>query len=213
MRRTPFTLFLSVFCTVFPSLAGAQDASEFDVEGKYELVQPAQPVETGPGTVEVVDIFWFGCPHCYTFLPHMEAFEEHKPDYVRIRRMPAVFRESWIPHARAFYAAHLLGIEDEVHRPIYEAIHVRQRGLDTREALAAFFEDFGVDSEEFGDIYDSFAVESLVRKSVAMQRHYQVRATPTVIVNGKYRTSAHLAGSHENVMKVIRALAEREHAP
>ena len=204
-------LLLALF-TVLPGLAGADSHSDFDVEGKYWPVQPAQPTETEPGTVEVVDVFWFGCPGCFSFLPHMEALERDAPDYLRIRRMPAVFRESWIPHARAFYTAHLLGIEHEVYRPIYEAIHLEGRALSTREALAAFFGEHGVDSEEFTKVYDSFAVESLVRKSVAMQRNYGVSATPTVIVNGKYRTGGNRAGGHANVIRVIRALAEKEHA-
>ena len=212
MKLASRTLLLFAVLFAFPGLAGADSHSDFDVEGKYSLVQPAQPTETEPGTVEVVDVFWFGCPHCFTFLPHMEALEEEAPDYLRIRRMPAVFRESWIPHARAYYTAHLLGVEDSIHRPIFEAIHEQGRALSTREALAAFFEEHGVSAEEFGEIYDSFAVESLVRKSVAMQRNYGVRATPTVIVNGKYRTSGNVAGSHENVIKAILALAEREHA-
>lgn len=195
-----------------PGLAGADSHSEFDVEGKYALVQPAQPTETEPGTVEVVDVFWFGCPACFRFLPHMEGLKEAAPDYLRIRRMPAVFRESWIPHARAYYTAHLLGVEDRIYPAMYQAIHVQGRSLSTRDALAAFFEEHGVSAGEFGDVYDSFAVESLVRKSVAMQRNYGVRATPTVIVNGKYRTSGNVAGSHGNVIKVILALAEREHA-
>ena len=204
--------FLLALCSLVPAHAIADSHSDFDVEGKYSLVQPAQPTETEPGTVEVVDVFWFGCPACFRFLPHMDALKEHAPDYLRIRRMPAVFRESWIPHARAYYTAHLLGVEDRIYPAIFEAIHVQGRSLSTRDALAAFFEERGVSAEEFSDVYDSFAVESLVRKSVAMQRNYGVRATPTVIVNGKYRTSGNLAGSHGNVIKVILALAEREHA-
>ena len=211
MKLASRTLLLFAVLFASPGLAGADSHSDFDVEGKYSLVQPAQPTETEPGTVEVVDVFWFGCPHCFTFLPHMEALEKEAPDYLRIRRMPAVFRESWIPHARAYYTAHLLGIEDRIHRPVFEAIHEQGRTLSTREALAAFFEENGVSAEEFAEIYDSFAVESLLRKSVAMQRNYGVRATPTVIVNGKYRTSSSDAGSHENVIKAILALAKKEH--
>ena len=212
MRYASFSPLLSALLVVFPDLAGADSHSEFDVEGKYALVQPAQPTETEPGTVEVVDVFWFGCPACFRFLPHMEGLKESAPEYLRIRRMPAVFRESWIPHARAYYTAHLLGVEDRIYPAMFRAIHVQGRSLSTRDALAAFFEEHGVSAGEFGDVYDSFAVESLVRKSVAMQRNYGVRATPTVIVNGKYRTSGNVAGSHGNVIKVILALAEREHA-
>ncbi len=204
---------LLALCAVLPGASVADSHSDFDVEGKYFHIQPAQPTETDPGTVEVVDVFWFGCPHCFTFLPHMEALEREAPDYIRFRRLPAVFRESWIPHARAYYTAHLLGIEDRIYRAIFEAIHVQGKSLSTRETLIDFFEEQGVNPVEFAQVYDSFAVESLVRKSVAMQRNYGVQATPTVIINGKYRTTASTAGSHENVIKAILALAEREHTP
>jgi len=189
--------------------AGVQSAS-FDPEGKYELVKPPQPTDT-PGKVEVVDVFWYGCPHCFRFLPVMEEFEKSKPEYVEIRRMPAIFRDSWVAHARAYYTARLLGIAEQVHRPIFDAIHVEGRALDTEESLMKFFEDFGVSNEEFRQTYASFAVDSLVRKSRVMQQRYGVRGTPSVIVNGKYRVSGSLAGSFENMVKVIAALAEREH--
>ena len=210
MKHVVPSLLLFAVVLPFSGLAGADSHSDFDVEGKYSLVQPAQPTETEAGTVEVVDVFWFGCPACFRFLPHMESLEEEAPDYLRIRRMPAVFRESWIPHARAYYTAHLLGVEDRIYRPMYEAIHMQGQSLSTREALAAFFEEHGVGADEFGEVYDSFAVESLVRKSVAMQRNYGVNATPTVVVNGKYRTGGNIAGGYANVIKVILALAEKE---
>ena len=212
MKHFPVALLLSALLVSSPGAAGAQSASDFDVEGKYQLVQPTQPTETGPGTVEVVEVFWFGCPHCYRFLTYMEAFKKELPEYVRLRRMPAVFGEHWIPHARAFYAAQLLGVESRIYRPFYEAIHDEGRVLSTRDALVAFFEELGVDGEEFGSVYDSFAVESLLRKSITMQGRYGVRGTPSVVVNGKYRTSGRIAGGYDNVIRVIRALAERERA-
>ena len=212
MKHARIAFVLSAMLVSSPGPAGAPSASDFDVEGKYQLVQPVQPTETGPATVEVVDVFWFGCSHCYRFLAYMEAFEKEMPEYVRLRRMPAVFGENWIPHARAFYTAQLLGIEAEVYRPLFEAIHDEGRVLATREALMTFFEDFGVAAGEFASVYDSFAVESLLRKSITMQGRYGIRGTPSVVVNGKYRTSGRIAGSYDNVIRVIRALSERERA-
>ena len=212
MKHARIAFVLSAMLVSSTGPAGAQGASDFDVEGKYQLVQPVQPTETGPATVEVVEVFWFGCPHCYRFLAYMEAFEKEMPEYVRLRRMPAVFGENWVPHARAFYTAQLLGIEAEVYRPLFEAIHDEGRVLATREALMAFFEDFGVAAGEFASVYDSFAVESLLRKSITMQGRYGIRGTPSVVVNGKYRTSGRIAGSYDNVIRVIRALSERERA-
>ena len=180
-----------------------------DPSGKYELITPPQPTDT-PDKVEVVEVFWYGCPHCFKFLPNMEKYEKGKPDYVAVRRMPAIFRDSWVVHARAFYTADLLGVEKQIRRPLFEAIHLRKQPLDNRKDLMKFFEKYGVSNDDFNKTYDSFAVQTLLRKSQVMQQRYGVRGTPTVIVNGKYRVSASLAGSRENVIKVIEALVERE---
>ena len=184
-------------------------AQGFDPEGKYESISPAQQTETA-GKVEVVDVFWYGCPHCYKFLPIMENYEASKPDYVEVRRMPAIFRPVWEVHARAFYTAQVLGKADELHRPLFEALHVGGQKLDNREALIAFFGKHGVSEQDFENAYDSFAVESLARKSRVMQGRYGIRGTPTVVINGKYRTSASLAGGYDNMVRVVEALVERE---
>ena len=182
----------------------------FDIEGKYEVLQPPQLTETGD-RIEVVDVFWYGCPHCYTFLPMMEAYHITKPEYVEIRRLPAIFRESWAAHARAFYTAKLLGVTGTTHRALFEEIHEHRKPTDTKEALAAFFERHGVDRTGFEQTYDSFAVESLIRKSLLMQQRYGVTGTPSVIVNGKYRVTGRLAGSYNDVIAVVMALVDREY--
>jgi thiol:disulfide interchange protein DsbA len=186
-------------------------AAGIDPAGKYELIEPPQPTDT-PDKVEVVEVFWFGCPHCFTFLPAMEQYSRNKPDYVAVRHMPAIFRDSWVAHARAFYTADLLGVEKTIHRPLFEAIHVGKQRLDTRQELMKFFEQHGVSNDDFNKTWESFAVETLMRKSHVMQQRYGVRGTPTVIVNGKYRVSGSLAGPPQSIIKVIEALVERERA-
>ena len=208
MYRWLCCLVAVVWVTVGPH-AAAQSAGP-DIEGKYEVLQPPQLTETGD-RIEVVDVFWYGCPHCYTFLPMMEAYEITKPEHVEIRRLPAIFRESWVAHARAFYTAKLLDVTNTTHRPLFEEIHEHRNPTDTREALAAFFERHGVDRTRFEQTYDSFAVESLVRKSILMQQRYGVTGTPSVIVNGKYRVTGRLAGSYNDVIAVVMALVDREH--
>ena len=188
--------------------AAAQSAAP-DIEGRYEVLQPPQLTETGD-RIEVVDVFWYGCPHCYVFLPALEGYERVKPEYVEIRRLPAIFRESWVAHARAFYTAMLLGVADRIHRPLFEEIHEQGNPTDHKEALAAFFERHGVDRTTFEQTYDSFAVESLIRKSGLMQQRYGVTGTPSVVVNGKYRVTGRLAGSYDNMIAVVMALVERE---
>jgi len=202
-------LALLVSAAMLPAMM-AQGA-EIDPSGKYELITPPQPTDT-PDKIEVLEVFWYGCPHCFTFLDNMEQYKAGKPDYVAVRHMPAIFRDSWVAHARAFYTAELLGVEDQIRRPLFEAIHLRKQALDSKEELEKFFEKYGVSNDDFNKTYDSFAVQTLLRKSQVMQQRYGVRGTPTVIVNGKYRVSGSLAGSRENVIKVIEALVERERA-
>ena len=187
----------------------AAQSTGFDIEGRYAVLQPPQLTETGD-RIEVVEVFWYGCPHCYTFLPYMESYDRNKPEYVEVRRIPAIFRDSWDAHARAYYTATLLGVADRTHRALFEEIHEHGKPTDDKESLAAFFERHGVDRAEFERTYDSFAVESLVRKSVVMQKRYGVTGTPSVVVNGKYRVGGQLAGSHEGVMAVVAGLVERE---
>lgn len=186
-------------------------AAGIDPTGKYELVEPPQPTDT-PDKIEVVEVFWYGCPHCFTFLSAMEQYSRNKPEHVAVRHMPAIFRQSWVMHARAFYTADLLGVEKRIRRPLFEAIHVGRKSLDTREELMKFFEEQGVSNEDFNKTWDSFAVETLMRKSQVMQQRYGVRGTPTVIVNGKYRVSGTLAGPPQSMIEVIEALVERERA-
>ena len=213
MMRPAMTFLVSLALAALAATLAATSASAagIDPTGKYELVTPPQPTDT-PGKIEVLEVFWYGCPHCFTFLPVMEQYTLSKADDVAVRHMPAIFRDSWVAHARAFYTAELLGVEDQIHRPLFEAIHVGGQALDTQEELMKFFELYGVSNDDFNTTYNSFAVQSLLRKSQVMQQRYGVRGTPTVIVNGKYRVSGSLAGSPENVIKVIEALVERERA-
>ena len=125
MIRRTFNLLVAA-CAL-TGAAGVR-AAGFDVEGKFQRVVPNQPTETPQGIIEVVDIFGYRCPHCFSFLPVLERFENEVPDDVQVRHMPVIFRDSWEAPARAFYTAKLLGVLDRVHRPIFEALHVVRDG-------------------------------------------------------------------------------------
>lgn len=196
---------------IAPALAPASAAAaEFDAFGKYEEVSPAQPTAT-KDKVEVLELFWYGCPHCFRFHPFLERWKETKPDYVEFRMMPTVFRPSWEAHAKAYFTAELLGVVDKVHEPLFDAMHMEKRKLNTREELADFFQEHGVSKDDFYKTYDSFAVTSMVKRATVMSDRYGVNGVPAVIINGKYRTSGSLAGSYDNVLKVIDALVDKEH--
>ena len=208
MNRWLCFLVAVVWVAIAPHAPAQSDGP--DIEGRYEVLQPPQLTETGD-RIEVVEVFAYACPHCYRFLPIMEVYEQIKPEYVAVRRLPVVFRESWVPHARAWYTAMLLGVTDSTHQALFEEIHEHRNPTDHKEALAAFFERQGVDRTRFEQTYDSFAVESMVRKSILMQQRYGITGTPSVVVNGKYRVTGRLAGSMEDMIAVVMALVEREH--
>ena len=187
------------------------DEAFFEIQGQFELVQPPQPTAS-PDKVEVKEVFWYGCPHCFRFEPSLLRWEKNIPEYVEFLRMPAVLRDSWAPHARAYHTANVLGVSHAIHQPLYDAIHVGRQKLDTRESLMSFFAEHGVDKKAFAGTYDSFGVESKLRQSRAMTRGYGIHGVPAVVINGKYRTSGSLAGSFKGMLRVVDILVERERA-
>ena len=201
-------MLLAVTGLTFSSLDSAS-ADEYNVEGRYKRIKPARPLEQTE-KVEVVDVFWYGCPHCYHFLPLLEEWEAGKPDYVDFKRVPAIFADSWAVHARAYYTALVLGVDGKLHLPVFNAIHGDKRSLNTKQELMAFFVEHGVSEEDFSATFDSFAVDAMARESQVMPRRWGVSGTPSVIVNGRYVVSGTLAGSYEDMIKVLDVLIERE---
>ena len=187
----------------------ARDAV-FQIYGQYDKVVPPQ---TTPYTkqVEVVELFWYGCPHCFSLEPHLNDWLKNKPDYVVFQRMPAVFNARWKLHAHAYYTAKHLGVLEKIHDALFHAIHRQRRPLNTKEQLMAFFNEHGVAEEDFRSVWKSFAVNNDVRRATIMTERYGIDGVPAVIVNGKYRTSGSMAGTYRNLIKVINILAEEEH--
>ena len=176
----------------------------------YEMVSPAQPTQS-KDKIEVLEIFWYGCPHCYDFDPELEAWLGKKPDDVEFRRMPGVFRKNWMPHARAFYAAEKLNILDTFHTALFEAMHRDNKKIYSDDTIFEFVEGLeGVDSKAFKKAYNAFSVESKVKQATRLSRAYGIRGVPAIIVNGKYWSSGSLAGSYPELLKVVDALVDKE---
>ena len=203
MFRYLITYLLFALCAV------AYAEGDFTAGQHYEVITPAQATSTGE-KIEVIELFWYGCPHCYTFEPHIKNWLGSKADYVEFVRMPAVFSDNWLIHARAFYAAEQLGVLDAIHTPLFEALHLKKRKLFTENALAAFFVEFGTTEEAFRQAYNSFDVDTKTRQAVAATRSYGITGVPAVIVNGKYRSSARSVGSYKKLLKLVDYLADKE---
>lgn len=197
-------LFLSLLS---PCSAAKEDG--FGAAGKYERIQPPQPTASA-GKVEVIEAFWYGCPHCFDFEPLLSKWVRQLPEYVSFQRLPAIFRKGWEPHARAYYTAELLGVVDKIHPSLFEAMHVHGQDVGTKEELMELFAQQGVSKERFLETYDSFAVDSMVRRAKVMQHRYGITGVPAVVINGKYRTSGSEAGSLENVLPVVDYLIAQE---
>ncbi|WP_133717004.1 thiol:disulfide interchange protein DsbA/DsbL [Methylocaldum gracile] len=188
---------------------GAAKAEEFKQGVDYELVNPPQTT-VDPSKVEVMEFFWYGCPHCYHFEPDLNAWLKKKPDNVVFIRQPAVFNARWAAHAKAYYTAETLGVLDKVHADLYDAIQNKKQALESEAELAKFFADHGVADGDFRKAYKSFAVDTKMRQAETMAARYGVTGTPNVIVNGKYRIAPQQAKSFPRMIAIMNDLIEKE---
>jgi thiol:disulfide interchange protein DsbA len=176
----------------------------------YLRLSPTQPTSSSPDQVEVAEFFAYSCPHCYNLEPYLQQWLTTKPDYVNFIRVPVVWNELARLHGRAFYAAGVLGKTEEIHTPFFREVHVSGNLLQTEDALVAFFARFGVDEPALKGALASFSVHTNVQRADELTRRYRVDGTPTVVVNGKYVTSASKAGGHEQLIKLVETLATSE---
>jgi len=181
------------------------------VEGvTYKTLKPAVPTNVAPGKVEVVEVFWYACGHCYLLEPKLDAWEKKgKPANVELIRMPAVWNEVLKTHARLFYTIEILG-RPELNNEAFREINVRGNRLDTPDKIEAFFTSRGVSKADFQKAFSGFAVESKLARAIDLNKRYRITSTPTVVVNGKYVTDASMAGGEDKLFQVINALAARE---
>lgn len=175
----------------------------------FETLVPAQPTQNA-NKVEVIEFFWYGCPHCYSLEPSMVAWLKNKPANVEFIRQPAVFSELWGKHAKAYFTAEALGVLEKVHGDLFDAIQNKQQKLLTEDELAKFFAAHGVNDADFRSAYSSFLVDAKMRQAEAMGPRYGVSGVPTLIVNGKYRVTAKAANGQENMLNVVNQLIQQE---
>jgi len=201
----------SVLAGIFLLAGQAAVSADFAEGVHYKLLKPAQPTNVAPGKVEVVEVFWYACGHCYLIEPRLEAWiQKGKPANVEVVRLPATWNEVLKTHARVFYTAELLGKLPQLHNEIFREVNVRGNRLDTPDKIEAFFVSHDVSKADFQKAFAGFAVDSKVNRAADLNRRYRIASTPTVIVNGKYVTDAGMAGSEEKLFELINVLAARE---
>lgn len=198
---------------IIPLLACAQTAPPAFQEGvHYQLVSPPQPTDSGD-KIEVLELFWYGCPHCFHLEPVVAEWLKHKPANVTFTRMPVTLNPSWELLARAYYVAEDLGVLDKTHGPLFAAIHTQHINLNTDDDVIAFFKTQGLAEADVRNAMASFSVETKMRRAKQMGERYGITGVPAIIVNGKYRVTGSLAGSNENIIKVVDFLVRKENAP
>jgi thiol:disulfide interchange protein DsbA len=186
-------------------------------EGQHYIrMVPSQPTMGGADKIEVAEFFWYGCPHCYTFEPTINAWAEDIPANARFVRIPVVWNTLHELHARVFYTMEVLARNgtladaEAFHNTVFQEIQDRGNRLTNEDAVRRLFERFGVDAGSFDTTWKSFEVDQKLRVAKDLGRRYAIQGVPAVVVNGKYRTGGAEAGSYDAVPDVIDELIARE---
>ena len=197
MNRTRRTLLAAIAAAAAPVPAAlrAQPAGD---PGYTVLAQPL-PVEN-PAKVEVAEFFWYGCPHCYTLEPLIEAWVPKLPADAYFRRIPAVFNERWALDAAIFYAFEALGVLAKLHRPFFDAIHRDRLKTDNRAALDEWLGRNGVDAKKFDESMKSFGVQSKLKRAAQLSAASKIDGTPAMMVQGRYTISTEQGRSREGML-------------
>ena len=194
--------------SIFLAFTLPSTAQEFQEDVNFFPLLVEQPVRTGD-QIEVLEIFWYGCPHCYALEPYLKKWLKNKPEFVEFVQLPAVLNRSWAFDARVFYTFVALGLMDELHEAYFDAIHQDRRRMKNVEQVASWAQEQGVDPQLILDTFNSFGVDSMLANATQMSGRYEADGVPTIIIDGKYRTTVSLAGGHNEIIDLINYLAQR----
>ena len=213
MQRRAFsisavTLAAATGASVLPTLAQAQ-AKAFQSGSDYLTLDKPAPTEAPAGKVEVVEFFWYNCPHCNGFEPMFDAWAKKQAKDVAVRRVPIAFRPDFEPQQRLYYVLESLGKVDELHKKVFMAIHVDKQPLNTVEQIAAWVDKQGIPKAKFMELYNSFSVTTKARKATQLQDAYALDGVPALGINGRYFTSGTQAKTLERSLQVAEALIEQ----
>jgi protein dithiol oxidoreductase (disulfide-forming) len=201
-------LAISLLCALALSVQARANYSE-GVE--YDRISSPVRTSVAPSKVEVVEVFWYGCPHCYAFEPMLEKWvHSGKPKAAEFVRVPATLNPNWLLHARAYCALEVMGKVNRFHEAIFQAIHEQGRLLADENSMARFLAQQGIDANAFRKSFNSLEARACLERDTDLARRYGVTGVPSMIVDGKYRTSATQAGSFEQMLKVVDYLVAKE---
>jgi thiol:disulfide interchange protein DsbA len=178
------------------------------VEGKqFTRLQMPQPTEAN-GKVEVIEFFWYGCPHCGDFEPLLQSWVKKLPADVSFRKVPAIFRAEWAPGARIYYSLEAMGLLEKLNATVFNAMLKEKVNLNDEKTLFDWMAKQGVDRQKFADMYKSFSVEGKVKRAAEMTQEYGFGGVPVVIVGGKYMPAPGI-GSFNDMLQVVEGLVAK----
>jgi len=177
-------------------------------EHYIELASPAATQD--PNKIEVAELFWYGCGHCFQFEPVLDEWKKGLADDVSFREVPALFGGTWNTHAQLFYTVQSLGKLEETHKAIFNAIHIEKQRLASEAEMIKFLEPYGITEEQFEKAWSSFGVRSKLSEAGRLAKAYRATGVPTLIVNGKYRIEGGMVGGFDNMLEVAEFLIARE---
>lgn len=185
----------------WPGLALAQGAPQ---EGRhYKTLDKRAPVEAPAGRIEVVEFFWYSCPHCYAFEPALVNWIKRAPADVSVRRVPVAFRDDFVPQQRLYYTLEAMGKLEELHQKVFDTIHGKKDPLNREDGILKFAADNGLDRAKFQELYNSFSVSTKARRGTQLQDTYGVEGVPAMGIAGRYYTDGTLAGNTSRILPVV----------
>ncbi|MFW2372543.1 MAG: thiol:disulfide interchange protein DsbA/DsbL [Gammaproteobacteria bacterium] len=194
---------------VLSLMAISAQAKSYEEGKEYNKLSTALATQTGD-KIEVLEFFWYGCPHCFHLEPALQKWLKTKPDNVHFIRVPAPLNPSWMVHTKTYYALELMGVGEKYHHDLFSAIHTDRKRIFDQDSIAAYLKGKGVDMAAFNNAYNSFAVEMRTRKAMQLGKDYQLHGVPMLTVNGKYVIGADTAGGYDGMINVTNFLIEKE---
>jgi thiol:disulfide interchange protein DsbA len=210
MKRRDFSVSAAALVLAGPAALAPALAQSRKPQAGWEYFQLGKrvPVEAPQGTIEVVEFFWYNCPHCNAFEPSLEAWQKRLPTDVVLRRVPVGFRDEFVPQQRLFLSLQEMGLLDKLHAKVFAAIHVERLDLSRGTTIASWIGQQGVDKAKFGAVYDSTEVGKRVREATQLQDAYGVAGVPALGVAGRFYTDGAMAGSMARVLQVVDYLVD-----
>jgi protein dithiol oxidoreductase (disulfide-forming) len=207
MKRREFSAgLLAASSLVVPSLSQAQAQKKPEEGSEYRALDKRVPVDAPQGKLELVEFFWYSCPHCNAFEPQLQAWSKKLPPDVVLRRVPVAFREDFVPQQRLFYTLEAMGKLEDMHGKVFNAIHMERQPLNRDDAIVAWAEKQGLDKVKFQETYNSFSVAAKARRASQLQDAYKVEGVPALGIAGRYYTDGSMTGSMPRAIQVAEYL-------